>query len=520
MDYLLSILVFLPLVGALVLAVLPRGREGLIKGGAVALGAIEFLLSLQLYFGFDSAAPGMQFVERYAWIPAFGIHFHLGIDGLSLFLVLLTTLLTPLVLLSAWIAVAPRAKEFAVAVLALTAAMVGAFTALDLFLFYVFSEAALLPIFLLIGVWGYRRRVYAAVKFLLYSLTGSLLLLVAMIYLAEYRRGLVGAPHLGLPELGQLALPLEVQQWLFLAFFASFAIKMSLFPLHTWLSDTQAEAPTAAAVLLLGAWLKIGAYGLLRFCLPLFPEAFHYFVDYLMALAVAGILYGALLAAAQTELKRVVAGASVSQMGLVVLGICTLNTQGVQGSIVQMIHHSLSAGALVLVAGMLDERFHPRDLAQFGGLARTMPMLAGFFLIATLAAVGLPGLSGFVGEFLILLGSFKAFHIGAVLALLGVVLLGVCLLGMWQRIAWGEAKCAVEQKRPDLGWRELVVLLPLLLLALWIGVYPEPFFDRIEGAVEQVLVRAGVEDATDFPSVEDVPGDAGGVWLSPLDGEQ
>ena len=462
MDHLLSMLVFLPLIGALVVGLLPRRRTGLIKGLAVGLAGIEFALSLQLYLGFEGATPDMQFVERYTWIAAFGVHFHLGIDGLSLFPIILTTLLSPLALIATWKTVKRGVKGFTAAMLMSTGALVGAFASLDLFLFYTCCEVALLALFLLIGIWGWERSRYAALKFALYTLTGNLLLLVAVIYLGNYQRELTGAMDFDLLALYQLAIPVATQRWLFLAFFVSFAIKMSLFPLHTWLPDAQAESPSAVAAVLVGIWLKIGAYGLLRLCLPLFPEAFHYFADYLVILAVTGIIYGSLLAMVQVDLQRLVAYFSTSQMGLVVLGICSLNLQGVQGSMMHMIHHSLSSTALVLMAGMLYQRRRTRLIVRFGGLAHKMPIFPTCFLLAILAAIGMPGSSGFAGGFLILLGSFEAFRVHAVVAMLGIILAAGGLLRLFQRTAWGAPKGADSSKVADLRSREIAVLLPLL----------------------------------------------------------
>ena len=493
MDHLLCVCVFLPLGGALLLAVLPRKRDRWLKRTALSFSLVELLLALALCWRFDSGIAGMHYVERYEWVAALGIYFHIGVDGFSLPLVALTAFLAPLALLASWKSAADMAKGVAVAVLTATTAIIGALAAVDLFLFYAFFEFSLLPLSLLVCGWGGERRVHAAVKFVLHSLAGSLPLLIAIVYLANYHREAVGAVSFDLLALRDLVIPLAAQKWLFLAFFFGFAVRMPLVPLHTWLPHIQVQAPSAGSVLLAGAWLNVGAYGLARFCLTLFPEAFCAFQDYVAGLAILSVFYGGLLALAQTDLKRLIACVSVSQMGLVLLGICTLNAQGLQGSAVQMISHGLGATALLLAAGMLQERRGDLDIGKRSGLARGMPALAACLLVAMLATAGLPGLSGFVGTFLILLGAHQTFGPGALLVALGVVLTAAGLLRLFQRTVWGNKEDKEEGEKRTLERREMTVLLPPILCLICIGLYPFPLLKMVEMPVEQMLVRIDAE---------------------------
>ncbi|MBI3077268.1 MAG: NADH-quinone oxidoreductase subunit M, partial [Deltaproteobacteria bacterium] len=434
MAGLLTAVVFLPLVGAGVLLFADRAREQTLRQTALGASALTFLLSLPLYFRFDAGLAGMQFVERAPWIPQWGIAYHLGVDGISLFLVLLTTFLTPLALLASWSAITARVKEFLICMLLLETGMLGVFAALDLFLFYIFWEAMLVPMYFLIGVWGGPQRIYAAVKFLLYTMAGSLLMLVGL--LALYF--LTGARSFDLLELYRAPVPAAAQTWLFLAFFLAFAFKVPMFPFHTWLPDAHVEAPTAGSVLLAAVLLKMGTYGFLRFSLPLFPVAAEALTPLIAVLALIGILYGALVAMVQPDVKSLVAYSSVSHLGFVVLGLFALNPQGLQGGLLQMLNHGLSTGALFLLVGILYERRHTRLIEEFGGLSRVMPAFAAAFLIVTLSSIGLPGLNGFVGEFLILLGAFRQNPTYGVLAALGVILSAIYMLWMFQRVMFGE----------------------------------------------------------------------------------
>ena len=493
MDHLLCICVFLPLGGALLLIVLPGEREKLLKGAALSVALVELLLTLALCWRFDSGTTGMQYVERYEWVAALGIYFHIGVDGFSLPLIALTALLAPLALLASWKAAADVAKGVAVAVLTTTAAIIGALAALDLFLFYAFFEFSLLPLALLVCGWGGERRIHAAVKFVLHSLAGSLPLLIAIVYLANYHREAVGTVSFDALALRDLVIPLTAQKWLFLAFFFGFAVRMPLVPLHTWLPHIQVQAPISGSILLAGAWLNVGAYGIARFCLTLFPEAFCAFQDYVAGLAILSVFYGALLSLAQTDLKRLIACVSVSQIGLVLLGICTLNAQGLQGSAVQMVSHGLVATTLLLAAGMFQERRKDLDIGQRVGLARGMPVLAACLLVAALAGAGLPGLSGFVGTFLILLGAHKTFGPGALLVAFGVVLMAACLLRLFQRTARGNQGSEEKGEKRALEKREMAALLPPILCLIGIGLYPSPLLKAVEKPVDQMLIRIDAE---------------------------
>lgn len=487
MPGLLTSLIFIPLTGGVLVLLFGRGRDGFSRALALAVAFVNLLLSVLLYVEFRAGVPGMQFVEKAEWVSEFGISYFVGIDGISLLLVLVTTLLTFLAILASWSSITSRVREYMASMLLLETGMTGVFCALDLFLFYVFWEAMLIPMVLLIGVWGGERRVYAAVKFVLFTLAGSLLMLVAIVYLGlQYGT-------FDLLVLQKMTYLHPQQHWLFLAFFLSFAIKVPLFPLHTWLPDAHVEAPTAGSVILAGVLLKMGTYGLIRFCLPLFPLAALYFTPYIMALSVVGIVYGALVAMVQTDIKKLVAYSSVSHLGFVVLGIFAMNAQGMQGGIIQMVNHGLSTGALFLIVGMIYERRHTRLIADYGGLAKTIPVFATFFLIATLSSIGLPGLNGFVGEFLILLGAFKANMVYGIIAASGVVLAAVYMLWMFQRVVWGEVKDERNRKLQDLSLREWFIMTPLVILMFWIGLYPGAFLKKTELSaklvIEQVRIR-------------------------------
>ena len=495
MAHLLSFLIFLPLAGAVLIALAGRGRDALCRWLALLVSLVVFVLSLSAYTGFDSNSLGMQFEERAPWVERMGIQYALGIDGISLLLVLMTTFLSVLAILASWKGITTRVREYMASMLLLETGMLGVFCALDLFLFYVFWEAMLIPMYLLIGVWGGQRRIYAAVKFILYTLAGSLLMLVAIIYLYFLHGQATGTYTFDLLTLYQFSIAQDVQYWLFLAFFLSFAIKVPLFPFHTWLPDAHVEAPTAGSVILAGVLLKIGTYGLLRFCLPLFPAAALYFTPYIMTLAVIGIIYGALVAMAQTDIKKLVAYSSVSHLGFVVLGIFALNMQGMQGGIIQMVNHGLSTGGLFLVVGMIYERRHTREIADFGGLAKSIPVFSVFFMITTLSSIGLPGLNGFVGEFLILLGAFKAYRIFGILAASGVVLAAVYMLWMFQRVVWGEVTHEENRTLPDLSLREWVIMAPLVAMMFWIGVYPASFLGKTETTVKHLIAHVQVRQA-------------------------
>ena len=483
---LLTLLVVVPIAGLAIIAFVDRHREELIRRLALAVSVAEFGLTLLLWARFDGASADFQFVERHAWIPAFGINYFVGIDGISLFLVVLTGFLTPLAMLSSWESVHQRVKEFFLFVLALESAMIGVFVSLDLFLFYIFWDAMLVPMYFLIGIWGYDRRVYAAIKFILYTMAGSVLMLLAILTLA-YHGSVAGIPTFDLLKLYALQLPGWLQFWCFLAFALAFAIKVPLFPFHTWLPDAHVQAPTAGSVILAGVLLKMGTYGLVRFAFPLFPDAALYFAPYLGAAAVIGIIYGALVAMVQPDLKKLVAYSSVSHLGFVALGIAAMNVQGVQGAVYQMLNHGVSTGALFLIVGMLSDRRHTRLIAEFGGLKKVLPKLTTAFLIVTLASIGLPGLNGFVGELLILVGAFRWDPRYAAVAACGVLLSAVYMLWMFQRVNYGPVTHEENARLPDLSTRERLALWPAVAMCIVMGVAPMWFLKPMEPSVARLV---------------------------------
>jgi NADH-quinone oxidoreductase subunit M len=498
----LTAVTFLPLVGAIVLLFVPRGRDAVLRIGALAITLITFVLSVPLYFGFDGRVADYQFVEYARWMPGLGVGYHVGIDGISLLLVLLTTLITPVALASAWHAIDDRVKEFVVTLLVLETGMVGVFVSLDLFLFYVFWEAMLIPMYFMIGVWGGARRIYAAVKFVLYTMAGSVLMLVAILALYYQHGAATSAYTFDLPTIVRWVMPPGgAQTLMFLAFALAFAIKVPIFPFHTWLPDAHVEAPTAGSVILAGVLLKMGTYGFLRFCLPLFPDASIDFAPWIFALAVIGIVYGAWVSTVQPDLKKLVAYSSVSHLGFVMLGIFTLTPQGVVGGVIQMINHGLSTGALFLMVGMIYERRHTRLIADFGGLWAVVPAFSALFLVAVLSSVGLPGLNGFVGEFLILVGAFQVHRGLAVLATTGIIFAAVYLLWMYQRVIFGEVTHPENRTLRDLTPREWALLAPVMLFIVWIGVYPVAFTGKMDATVDaligQVQSKASVARAVD-----------------------
>src|SRR5688500_12646037 len=487
----LTVLVLVPLAGLAAIALIGREREALIHRVVFMVSLVVFALTLLLWVRFDAASADFQFVQRYSWIPSFGVEYFVGVDGISLFLIVLTGFLTPLALLSSWESIHTRVKAFAMFVLALEAAMIGVFIALDLFLFYVFWDAMLIPMYFLIGIWGYDNRVYAAIKFMLYTMAGSVLMLVAILALG-YAGGLAtgsNTPVFDLLRLYQLELPRTLQFWGFLAFAIAFAIKVPIFPFHTWLPDAHVEAPTAGSVILAGVLLKMGTYGLVRFAFPLFPDAALYFAPYLGVAAVIGIIYGALVAMVQPDLKKLVAYSSVSHLGFVALGISAMNVQGVQGAVYQMLAHGVSTGALFLIVGMLSDRRHTRLIAEFGGLKKVLPKLSSAFLVVTLASIGLPGLNGFVGEMLILVGTFRWNPRLAAFAATGVLLSAIYMLWMFQRVNYGPVTHEENATLPDLSVREWAGVLPLCALAIIMGVFPTLFLKPMEPAVDRLVQR-------------------------------
>jgi NADH-quinone oxidoreductase subunit M len=511
-ENILTVVLALPLAGALVVLFLRREAASAIKLVGIISSAVAFVLSVWLFVLYDETLPGMQFVEKYSWIPALDISYHIGIDGISLLLLVLTTFLTPIALLASWDSIQERLKGYVALMLLLEVGTLGVFMALDMFLFYVFWEFMLIPMYFIIGIWGGKERIYAAVKFFLYTIAGSLLMLVAIIWLGYYAStqpdGIFTANLLKLYEVAP-AIPLGVQSWMFLAFTLSFAIKVPIFPLHTWLPDAHVQAPTAGSVILAGILLKMGTYGLVRFCLPLFPNATLTFLPYIAGLGVIGIIYGALVSMVQPDLKKLVAYSSVSHLGFVVLGIFALNEEGLQGGVIQMINHGLSTGALFLLVGMIYDRRHTRMIADFGGVAKVMPVFAAFFMVVMLSSVGLPGLNGFVGEFLILLGAFKSGFLGSrvfsIVAATGVILAAVYLLWSYQRVFFGKLEKPENASLRDLNLREWAVLVPIVIFIVWIGLYPQTFLEKSALSSKQIIeqfenARRGVAQGADTSS--------------------
>lgn len=490
----LTLLTFFPLLGVLVLLFIPGERKEAIRWTTLVTTLVTFGLSLWVLTMFNASNVNLQLVAKYDWITVAGwnIQYHLGVDGLSILLVLLTAFLTPISILSTWTAVEDRVKEFMVYFLLLEVGMTGVFLAQDLFLFYIFWEFTLVPMYFLIGIWGGPRRIYAAIKFFLYTMAGSILMLLAILWLGIYGQ------TFSVPDLiAQGNIPINVQWWLFLAFTAAFAIKVPMWPLHSWLPDAHVEAPTAGSVILAGVLLKMGTYGFVRFNLPLFPEAALKAAPWIALFATIGIIYGAAVSYAQKDVKKLVAYSSVSHLGFVMLGLFAMNPEGIAGGILQMINHGISTGALFLLVGMIYEQTHTRELKVYGGLWKITPVFGTVMLIVALSSMGLPGLNGFVGEFTILLGAFGSQAIGnswfAAISALGVIMAAVYILYMFQKMFLGPQGEIVEEVKKhghairDLNWREIVTIVPLLIFIFWIGLYPKPFFDLMAPAVENLV---------------------------------
>ncbi len=482
----LSLVTFLPLAGALIILTV-RGEEEVVarnaRWTALWTSLITFALSLVLWVRFDSGSADFQFVEQANWLPEFGVGYHMGVDGISVLFVLLSTLLTPLCILASWESVQSRVREYMVAFLVLESMMIGMFCALDFVLFYIFFEAVLIPMFLIIGVWGGARRVYAAFKFFLYTLAGSVLMLLAILAV-WYQAGTTD-----IPTLMETVFSPRMQFWLFLAFFASFAVKVPMWPVHTWLPDAHVEAPTAGSVILAGVLLKMGAYGFLRFSLPLLPQASADFAPFIFALSVIAVIYTSLVALAQEDMKKLIAYSSVAHMGIVTLGIFTFTAQGLSGALFTMLSHGVVSGALFLCVGVLYDRVHSREIARYGGVAKIMPAYALVFMLFTMASVALPGLAGFPGELLVIVGAFKVSPWVALGACMGMILGAAYALYLYRRVAFGKITRDDLRTLLDLSPREYAVFAPLILLTLWMGVYPSSFLNFFEASVTALVTR-------------------------------
>jgi NADH-quinone oxidoreductase subunit M len=516
-SHLLTVIAFLPLLGVPALLLLRADDHTWIRRIALAVSVAEFVISLYyLLPKFDAINPGYQFEEYYDWIARAGIHYHLGVDGISLFLVLLTTFLTPLAILCSWQAIQENVKGFFIALLVIETAMIGVFVSLDLLLFFFFWELTLIPMYFLIGIWGHGRRIYAAVKFILYTMFGSILMLVAILWLYNLA-GTFDLPDIQAKlQTGMVLLPARTELLLFGAFFLAFAIKVPLFPLHTWLPDAHTEAPTAGSVILAGVMLKLGTYGMLRFCLPLFPDAAHRMAPLIGVLAIIGIVYGAMVATVQTDLKRLVAYTSVSHLGFVVLGIFAFSTISIQGAIFQMLSHGISTGALFLGVGMLYDRRHTFEIKEYGGLVNPMPVLMSFLLFIALSSLALPPLNGFIGEFLILIGTFQQHHVWAAWAASGAVLSAIYLLWAYQRVGFGEVTLEKNRNLPDASGRERLILATMAGAIIFMGAASPLFTRRMQSSTDSLLQQMDrVQSASRRPATPELGGKQTGLAVLP-----
>ncbi len=490
-SHLLSVILFTPLAGALVLLFVRREREHTIRWIANAFAAAGFAVSLPLWFWYQPQGERWQFTERAEWIPSIGASYFLGVDGFSVLLILLTTLMGAIAVLSSWTAVTERVKEYYIVLLVLQTGLIGAFVSLDFLLFFLFWEVMLVPMYFLIGIWGGGRRLYSAIKFFLFTLVGSVVMLLGILALYFYAHSVSpGAVYtFDVTVFHDLTVPNPLQKWIFLAFFLGFAVKVPMFPLHTWLPDAHTDAPTAGSVILAAVMLKMGTYGFLRFSLPILPEATHAFVPMMVGLSIVGIIYGALVALAQSDWKRLVAYSSVSHMGMVTLGMFALTPVGITGSILQQINHGISTGALFLIVGIVYERRRTREISEYGGLSKTMPVFAAIFLVMTMSSIGLPALNGFIGEILILQGVYVVNKAWAAMAAAGIVLGAAYMLWLYQRTMFGRIDNPANASLKDLSAREVATFVPLVALAIWIGIYPSPILRRLESSVGRIVVR-------------------------------
>jgi NADH-quinone oxidoreductase subunit M len=492
-NHILSIILFTPLAGAIVLLFINKRQEDTIRWIANAFALAGFLVSVPLWFWYEPERAGWQLVERANWIPSIGASYFLGVDGFAVLLILLTTLMGVIAVLSSWTAITERVKEYYVFMLVLQTGMLGAFVSLDFLLFFLFWEVMLVPMYFLIGIWGGGRRLYSAIKFFLYTLVGSVVMLLGILALYFYYHSATGVYTFDITEFHRMAVPTNIQKWVFLAFFLGFAIKVPMFPFHTWLPDAHTDAPTAGSVILAAVLLKMGTYGFIRFSLPILPDATRAFVPMVVGLSLVGIVYGALVALAQSDWKRLVAYSSVSHMGMVMLGMFALTPVGLAGSIIQQINHGISTGALFLIVGIVYERRHTREISEYGGLSKVMPLYAAVFGIMTMSSIGLPALNGFIGELLILVGVFVKSRWWAAVAASGIILGAAYMLWLFQRTMFGKVDNPRNQELRDLSLREFATFAPLIVLAFWIGLYPSPFLRRIETSVAHVMARVSPE---------------------------
>jgi NADH-quinone oxidoreductase subunit M len=492
----LSLITFIPLTGALIIMLIRQERQQLIRVVAMAVSLVDLALVLYMLTLFRTDGHYMQFVEKTAWIPSFGISYHLGVDGISLLLILLTNMLDAISILSTWNAITDRVKEFMICMLILETCVIGVFVSLDLFLFYVFWEVMLVPMYFIIAIWGGGRRLYSAVKFFIYTLIGSLIMIpgILTIYFNYHQYALqhklVEIYTFNLLKLYQIPMSLAKQFWVFIALSLGFAIKVPMVPFHTWLPDAHSDAPTAGSVILAGVLLKVGVYGFLRISIPILPQLSRQAVPYIAVIAIVGVVYGAKLAMAQSDMKRLIAYSSVSHMGFIMLGLFLFNQRGLEGGVLQMINHGLSTGALFLIVGLLYERRHTRMIADFGGLYHRLPVFGVLFAIVTFSSIGLPGLNGFVGEFLILLGAFEANKIYAWFLVLGILLGASYMLWLYQRVMMGKLDKPENQQLKDLSPREVTTLIPIVILMFWIGLYPSPWLKLMRPAVETIIAQS------------------------------
>jgi NADH-quinone oxidoreductase subunit M len=505
MNHYLSIILFTPLAGALLILLMNKQNENAIRWVANIVAFAGFLISVPLWFWYNPQGPDFQFIERAPWIPSIGADYFLGIDGLTTLLILLTTLMGTIAVLSSWESITERVKEYYIFLLVLQTGMLGAFMSLDMLLFFLFWEVMLVPMYFLIGIWGSANRLYSAIKFFLYTLVGSVIMLLGILALYFHNHTATGVYSFDVTMFHRLSVPFDLQWWIFLAFFLGFAVKVPMFPFHTWLPDAHTDAPTAGSVILAAVMLKMGTYGFLRFSLPILPEASRHFVPMMVLLSIIGIVYGALVALAQKDWKRLVAYSSVSHMAMVMLGMFALNPVGITGSIIQQLNHGISTGALFLLVGVVYERRHTREISEYGGLSKVMPVYAAIFLIMTMSSIGLPTLNGFIGEILILQGVFVANKIWAAFAASGVVLGAAYMLFLYQRTMFGRVENPKNERLLDISQREFVTFAPLIVLAVWMGIYPAPFLRRLETSVQHIIMRVSPQYAAKYAECNPTP---------------